>query len=110
MYSVVATIFSQHHLAHKAFGTNFSKTRTHTLRMVSWQHEDEVIMILNVDRSALANPWKAGYGGLIRKHNGSFQLGFFGSVRISNILHVEIQALLTGVKLCWDTGYRKFIC
>ncbi|XP_024626898.1 uncharacterized protein [Medicago truncatula] len=67
-------------------------------------------MILNVDGSALTNPGKACYGGLIRKHDESFQLGFFGSVGISNILHAEIQALLTSVKLCWDAGYRKLIC
>ena len=64
-----------------------------TPKMVSWQHGDEDTMILNVDGSALTNPGKAGFGGLIRKHDGSFQLGFFGSVGISNILHAEIQAL-----------------
>jgi len=67
-------------------------------------------MILNIDESMLTNPWKAGYGGLILKHNGSFQLGLYGSVGISNILHVEIQVLLSGVKLCWKAGYRKHIC
>jgi hypothetical protein len=78
MHSMVVTIFSQHHLAHQAFGTNSLETRTHTSRMVSWQHGDEDTMILNVDGSALKNPGKAGYGGPIRKHDGSFQLGFFG--------------------------------
>jgi len=100
MHSTVVTIFFQDHLAHQAFGTNSLETLTHTPRMVSWQHGDEDTMILNVDGSALTNPGKAGYGGLIRKHDGSFQLGFFGNVGISNILHAEIQALLTGVKLC----------
>jgi hypothetical protein len=57
---------------------------------VSWQHGDEDTIILNVDGSALNNSEKVGYGGLIRKHDGSFLCGFFGSVGISNILHVEI--------------------
>jgi len=110
MHSTVVTIFSQHHLAHEAFGTNSLDTRTHTPRMVSWQHGDEGTVILNVDGSALTNTRKAGYGGLIRKHDGSFQLDLFGSAGISNILHAEIQDLLTGVKLCSDAGYRKLIC
>jgi hypothetical protein len=110
MHSTVVNIFSQHHLAHQDFGTNSLDTCTHTPRMVSLQHGDKDTMILNVDGSALTNPGKAGYGGLIRKHDGSFQLGFFDSVGISNILHAEIQALLTGVKLCWHAGYRKIIC
>jgi len=29
---------------------------------------------------------------------------------ISNILHAEIQALLTGIKLCWKAGYIKLMC
>jgi ribonuclease HI len=78
--------------------------------MVSWQREDEDTMILNVDENALTNPGKAGYGGLIRKHDGSFELGFSDSIGISNILHAEIQALLTSVKLCWDARYRKLTC
>jgi len=102
------TIFFQHHLAQRAFGTNSLDTRT--LRTVSWQYGDKDTMILNVDGNALTNPEKESYGGLIRKHDRSFQLGFSGSVGISNILHAEIQALLTSVKLCWDAGYKKLTC
>jgi hypothetical protein len=68
--------------------------------MMSWQHGKEDAMILNVDGSALINPSKVNNGGLIWKHDGSFQLGLFRSVGISNILHAEIQTLLIGEKLC----------
>jgi ribonuclease HI len=78
--------------------------------MMSWQHRKEDDMILNVDGSALINPSKVNNGGLIWKHDGSFQLGLFRSVGISNILHAEIQTLLIGVKLCWDTYYIKIVC
>jgi len=64
-----------------------------TPKMVSWQHGDEDTIIFNIDGSVLTNLKKMGYGGLICKHDGSFQLGFFGNVRISNILHAEIQAI-----------------
>jgi hypothetical protein len=68
--------------------------------MVSWQHEEEYAMILNVDGSPLTNLSTASCGGLIEKHEGSFQFGFFKSVGISNILHAEIHILLIGLKLC----------
>jgi len=68
---------------------------------VSWHYEDGDTVIFNVVlASVLTNPGKTGYGRLIRKHDVSFLLGFIGSVGISNILHAEIQALLTSVKLC----------
>ena len=71
---------------------------------------DEDSVIPNIDENALTSLGKAGYGGLILKHDESFQLGFFVSVGILNILLAEMQALLIGVKLCWELGYRKLIC
>jgi hypothetical protein len=50
----------------------------------------------------LTNPGFAGYGGLIHKYDDNFQIDFFGTVGISNILHVEIQARL-------EVGYRKIV-
>jgi hypothetical protein len=44
MHSTVATIFSQLHLAHKAFGTNSLVPPIPTPRMVSWKHGDEDIV------------------------------------------------------------------
>ncbi|KEH25518.1 hypothetical protein MTR_6g025770 [Medicago truncatula] len=79
MHSTVATIFSQLLLAHKAFGTDPLVTPIPNQRMVSWQHGDEDIIIFNVDGSALNNSRKANYDGLIRKHDGRFLPGFFGS-------------------------------
>jgi len=67
-------------------------------------------MILNVDGSALTNLGKVGFGGLVHNHDGTFQFGFYGSVGLSNILHAEIQALLVGIKQCWQTEFRKVMC
>lgn len=51
-------------------------------------------MIVNVDESALTDPRKAGYDGLICKSTMVvFNLVFIESVRISNIHPTEIQAL-----------------
>jgi len=70
--------------------------------MVSWQQRDEDTIIFNVDESALNNVGKAGYGGLIRKHDGSFLCGFFvawGS-RIFYILRLE-KSYLSFLTNCW---------
>lgn len=47
-------------------------------------------MVCNMDEITLINPGKEGFGGLVRKHDGTFQFGFHGSVCLSNILHAEI--------------------
>jgi hypothetical protein len=67
-------------------------------------------MILNVEGSALTNPRKAEFGGLVRNHEGSFQLSFYSSVRISNVLHGEKKSLLLDIKLCWQTSFKKLLC
>lgn len=73
------------------FGSDSLAPGIRTLRIVSWQQAYEEIMILNVDRNALPNSSKVDYLGLIQNHDGSFQLGFFESVGISNyILHEKI--------------------
>lgn len=56
------------------------------------------------------HPGTAGFGGLDRNYDKAFQFGFYASIGWSNILHVEIQSLLVGLKLCWKARFRKFIC
>jgi hypothetical protein len=46
--------------------------------------------VLNVDGSALTNPKKADFGGLVRNFQGTFRFGFYGSIGLSNTLHAEI--------------------
>ncbi|AES64021.1 hypothetical protein MTR_2g015900 [Medicago truncatula] len=47
---------------------------------------DEDTMIVNVDESALTDPRKVGYDGLICK------------------------STMIGIKLCWEVGYKKLMC
>jgi len=69
---------------------------TRTTCEVCWSKGDVSDTILNVDGSALTNP---EFGGLVRNHDGAFQFGFYGIIGLSNILHVEIQVFLAGIKL-----------
>lgn len=70
-----------------------------------WQHDDNDTYILNVDIDALINPKQACYGGLGHNLNGQFQIDYYDSVGLSNILHVEIQILFTETTLCWNTNF-----
>nr|XP_027062765.1 uncharacterized protein LOC113689142 [Coffea arabica] len=49
----------------------------------------------------------SGGGGLLRDSQGGFLLGFSCFLGITTSLHAELQALLYGVKLCVDWGYRE---
>jgi len=92
-----------------AFGSPTSHSPRTTCE-VCWNKWDGDAMVFNMDGSSLANLRKEGFGGLMRNHDGTFQFGFYGSVGLSNILHAEIQALLVGIRLCWQTGFRKIMC
>lgn len=36
--------------------------------------------------------------------------GFYSNIGYSNILHVEMLALLHGIQLCWNEVFRNIIC
>ncbi|KEH26098.1 hypothetical protein MTR_6g445010 [Medicago truncatula] len=70
--------------------SSFGSPTSHSPRTtceVCWNKGDGDAMILNVDGSALTNPGKEGFGGLVRKHDGTFQFGFYGSVDWTIYLH-----------------------
>ncbi|KAK7260572.1 hypothetical protein RIF29_26725 [Crotalaria pallida] len=74
---------------------------------VSWQHPNDNFIALNVDGSSLGNPGHAGYGGLIRNAQGEWLCGFVG---VSNNIHMELLAVLHGLQLAWNSGYRYVVC
>jgi ribonuclease HI len=48
--------------------------------------------------------------GLLRNQDGEFIWGFYGAAPLQNILFAEILAILHGLKLCWERGFRKVLC
>ncbi|MCI45257.1 ribonuclease H protein, partial [Trifolium medium] len=60
-------------------------------RRVSWYRPAEGIVCLNVDGSLLGSSGTAGYGGLLRDHNGDFIWGFYGTAAVNNILYAELM-------------------
>lgn len=66
-------------------------------------------MVLNVDVSALTNPGKTGYDGLVKNFEENFQFAFYDGVGLSNILHVKIHALTIRIMLCLEDDYKKLV-
>ncbi|CAJ2654824.1 unnamed protein product [Trifolium pratense] len=49
-------------------------------------------------------------GSLMHNNNGDFILGFYGAAVVPNILFAELMAVLHGLQICWENGFRKIIC
>nr|KYP61721.1 Putative ribonuclease H protein At1g65750 family [Cajanus cajan] len=79
-------------------------------RLVHWIHPLVDSVALNVDGSRIGTPGRGGYGGLCQNHEGQFLFGFYGFLGEASVLQTEILALLHGLHLCWDKGFRKIVC
>ncbi|KAJ8755654.1 hypothetical protein K2173_022249 [Erythroxylum novogranatense] len=78
-------------------------------RWIAWTKPPPGFVKLNTDGSAVGNPGRAGYGGLIRDMEGCWIAGFSGSVGIATNILAELQGLKHGLQLTWDLGYRSVL-
>ena len=78
-------------------------------RWVAWRAPPDGWAALNVDGSSLGNPGRAGAGGVIRNNLGVWCSGFSAHVGITEILKAELLAILFGLRLCWDRGFRRIV-
>jgi hypothetical protein len=46
-----------------------------------------------------------GFTGLIRDFDEQIMCDFYGNIGYSNILHVEILALMHEIQICWERHY-----
>ena len=63
---------------------------------------------LNVD-GAFSRTHGLGCGGLLRRSDDSFVEGFMFHLNQGDSLTAELWALVLGLKLAWQRGYRKVI-
>lgn len=56
-------------------------------------------MKVNVDKSVSGVMAKAGYGGLLRDKDGSWSIGFSGSLGSADVIMAELKAIQTGLWL-----------
>lgn len=76
-------------------------------RWVSWRATQAGFVSLNVDGSSIGNPGQAGCGGLICAADGLWLCGFASGIGIADSLKAELLAILRGLELCWQLGYRR---
>jgi hypothetical protein len=49
-----------------------------------------MVVVLNVDVNSFGSPEISGFGGVLRRNDGSCLYGFAGNVGISTIIDVEL--------------------
>jgi len=79
-------------------------------RWTSWHPVESSATMLNVDGSNFGNPDISDFGGVLRRHDGSWIYGFGGNIGISSILQAELLAIYHGLRVAWDQGYQHLIC
>lgn len=72
-----------------------------------WQLPMPGSIKLNVDGSFRDMSGTGGVGGLARDAHGNWLFGFIAHTGGGNALTAEAEALLLGMKLVWDRGYRE---
>ncbi|KAJ1426867.1 Ribonuclease H domain [Sesbania bispinosa] len=63
---------------------------------------DSDAFILNTDESVIDG--KAGFGGIIRFHDGTWRHGFYGSLDRADVIEVELVGIYQGLQLCRQLG------
>ncbi|GAU41397.1 hypothetical protein TSUD_244820 [Trifolium subterraneum] len=79
-------------------------------KLVKWNAFGGTNMILNLDESSIDNPGISGFGGLIRNADGAWVHDFYGNLGVTNILHVELMAILKGLLLTRELNIRDLWC
>lgn len=80
------------------------------VQLVRWTTPSVDQVALNVDGSSYGNPGRAGFGGLIRDHEGKWLIGFSGHINFADSLEVELLAILNGLSIAWNIGVRNVSC
>lgn len=66
----------------QAISMGYATQNQHTRqdRWATWHSDRTPVHVLNVDSSSLGNPGPAGFGGLLRTHEGEWLVGYYGSI------------------------------
>ena len=80
-------------------------------RFTKWNDNNHSSVILNVDGSCLGSPSRAGYGGLLRNHDGYYLSGFSGYIHNSfDILYAELFTIYQGLLLAKEKNVADLVC
>ncbi|MBA0734080.1 hypothetical protein Gogos_018030, partial [Gossypium gossypioides] len=62
---------------------------------------------INVDGSVSRNSSRAAIGGVLRGPSDGWLIGFRIRTSMSDIFSIEAKAVLEGLKLAWNRGFRQ---
>ena len=80
-------------------------------RLVRWNNNSHVHIILNVDGSCIGDPIRTGFGGILRNHSGTYLSSFSGFINNSkDILFAELKAIYQGLNLAISLGVEELAC
>ncbi|KAF7833013.1 putative ribonuclease H protein At1g65750 family [Senna tora] len=82
--------------------------RQRKLELVVWIQPKDELLKCNVDGSVHENG-QAACGGVIKNAVGDYVSGFSGNLGTCSITVAELFAIMEGLTLAWNTGYRKVI-
>ncbi|KAJ1427765.1 Ribonuclease H domain [Sesbania bispinosa] len=100
---------SAKHLANSIENVFHSPTRnSRTPLWVGWTTYDSDAFVLNTDGSVIDG--KAGFGGIIRFHDGSWCHGFYGSLDQADVIEAELVGIYQGLRLCRQLGIAIVHC
>ena len=75
-----------------------------------WEPPKENNVKINVDSSVLWDHNLAGFGAIIRDHEGAWLTGCSGNSEVTTILHVELLGIRWGLHLAWERGFLHVCC
>ncbi|RZB56873.1 hypothetical protein D0Y65_045822 [Glycine soja] len=76
---------------------------------IIWSAPISPFVKLNIDGSSLGNPGSLGFGGIVRDSRGFWFSGFYGHFDHTTNIHVELLAILNGMRHAWNNGFRHII-
>ncbi|XVF15275.1 hypothetical protein REPUB_Repub09cG0137100 [Reevesia pubescens] len=76
-------------------------------KYISWTKPPADYVKMNVDGSVKGSSCIAAAGGVLRDDSGSFLCAFTYKIGISSILNAELWAILIGLHISWEKGYRN---
>ncbi|CAN1756679.1 Putative ribonuclease H protein At1g65750 [Linum perenne] len=76
-------------------------------QLIAWRPGEEGWATLNTDGSRLHRSGATAIGGLIRDERGKFVRAFCANVGDCSITRAELRAIVEGVKMAWNLGFRK---
>ncbi|XP_012461277.1 uncharacterized protein LOC105781288 [Gossypium raimondii] len=76
---------------------------------VTWSRPPHGVLKINTDGAPIKSSAMASAGEVVRDDKGDWISGFSRSLGVATVLHSELWAILDGLNLAWDRGFRKII-